>query len=40
MDIVPAYPAPEFKDIMKWANSEPMSIKDLKGKVVLLDCWT
>src|SRR5919205_838656 len=40
MDIVPAYPAPEFKDIVKWANSEPMSIKDLKGKVVLLDCLT
>src|SRR5918912_718090 len=40
MDIVPAYPAPEFKDIVKWANSEPMSIKDLRRKVVLLDCWT
>ena len=40
MDIVPAYPAPEFKDIIKWANSEPISIKSLKGKVVLLDCWT
>ena len=23
-----------------WINSEPISIKDLKGKVVLLDCWT
>jgi thiol-disulfide isomerase/thioredoxin len=40
MDIVPAYPAPDFKNIVKWENSEPISIKDLKGKVVLLDCWT
>jgi thiol-disulfide isomerase/thioredoxin len=40
MDIVPAVPAPEFKDIRVWANSKPLSIKDLKGGVVLLDCWT
>lgn len=40
MDIVPAYPAPDFKNIVKWENSEPISIKDLKDKVVLLDCWT
>jgi thiol-disulfide isomerase/thioredoxin len=40
MDIVPAVPAPEFKDIRVWANSKPLSIKDLKGRVVLLDCWT
>ncbi len=40
MDIIPATPAPEFKDITGWANSKPLSIKDLKGKVVVLDCWT
>lgn len=40
MDIVPAVPAPEFKGIKVWANSKPLSIKDLKGRVVLLDCWT
>jgi thiol-disulfide isomerase/thioredoxin len=40
MDIVPAIPAPEFKDISIWANSEPLSIRGLKGKVILLDCWT
>src|ERR1044072_6678779 len=40
MDIIPATPAPEFKEITGWANSKPLSIKDLKGKVVLLDCWT
>jgi thiol-disulfide isomerase/thioredoxin len=40
MDIVPAYLAPEFKDIVEWANSQPLFIKDLRGKVLLLDCWT
>ncbi len=40
MDVIPATPAPEFKDITDWANSQPLSIKGLKGKVVVLDCWT
>ncbi len=40
MEIIPATPAPEFKSITGWANSEPLLIKGLKGKVVLLDCWT
>jgi len=40
MDIIPATPAPEFRDITGWANSDPLSIYGLKGKVVLLDCWT
>jgi thiol-disulfide isomerase/thioredoxin len=40
MDIIPASRAPEFKEITGWANSKPLSIKELKGKVVLLDCWT
>lgn len=40
MDIIPADPAPEFKEISGWANSQPLSIKGLKGKVILLDCWT
>lgn len=40
MEIIPATPAPQFRDISGWANSEPLSIKGLKGKVVLLDCWT
>jgi len=34
------YAAPDFKGITKWLNSEPLSIKDLKGKVVLVDFWT
>lgn len=40
MDLIPATPAPEFKEITEWANSQPLSIKGLKGKVVLIDCWT
>lgn len=40
MDIIPATPAPEFKEVTGWANSKPLSIKGLKGKVVVLDCWT
>jgi hypothetical protein len=33
--------APEFPDGMEWLNTErPLSIRQLKGKVVLLDFWT
>ncbi len=33
--------APDFHDGLEWLNTEqPLSIKDLKGKVVLLDFWT
>lgn len=33
---------PEFTqaDPMAWINSKPLSVKDLRGKVVLLDVWT
>ena len=40
MELIPAIPAHELRDITGWANSESLSIKALKGKVVLLDCWT
>jgi thiol-disulfide isomerase/thioredoxin len=40
MDLIPATPAPEFKEITGWANTDPLSIKGMKGKVVVLDCWT
>lgn len=40
MIVIPASPSPEFVGIDKWYNSEPISIKGLKGKVILLDCWT
>ena len=32
--------APDFVGITNWINSEPLSIKDLWGKVVLVDVWT
>jgi hypothetical protein len=33
-------PAPEFKGIDEWINSEPLSLSDLNGKVVVLHFWT
>ncbi len=34
-------PAPDFVGISKWLNTDkPISIKDLRGKVVLVDFWT
>jgi thiol-disulfide isomerase/thioredoxin len=32
--------APEFTGIEKWLNSEPLTVQQLKGKVVLVDFWT
>jgi thiol-disulfide isomerase/thioredoxin len=32
--------APEFAGISNWFNSKPLSIADLRGKVVLVDFWT
>ena len=33
--------APEFPSGLSWLNSDkPLSIKGLRGKVVLLDFWT
>ncbi|WP_115708015.1 cytochrome c biogenesis protein DipZ [Legionella sainthelensi] len=34
------YPAPSIEGIDAWINSPPLHIKDLKGKVVLVDFWT
>jgi thiol-disulfide isomerase/thioredoxin len=33
-------PAPEFTGIDTWLNSDPLTIKQLHGKVVLVDFWT
>ena len=33
-------PAPEISTTGEWLNSAPLSSKDLKGKVVLVDFWT
>src|SRR5581483_3647683 len=37
------YPAPDFVGVTKWLNlpgQQSLSIKDLRGKVVLIDFWT
>ena len=33
-------PAPEFRDVTTWLNSGPLTLSELRGKVVLLDFWT
>ncbi len=32
--------APEFPQNLKWINSEPLTIAELRGKAVLIDFWT
>ncbi len=32
--------APEFAGLKDWINSKPLTLKQLKGKVVLVDFWT
>ena len=32
--------APEFTGIQQWLNSEPLTMRQLRGKVVLVDFWT
>lgn len=34
------YRAPEIEGITKWINSNPLTLAELKGKVVLIDFWT
>ncbi len=34
------YAAPEFAEIERWLNSPPLTMKELQGKVVLVDFWT
>ena len=34
------YPAPDFVGIDAWFNSEPLSVRELRGDVVLVDFWT
>ncbi|MET3495495.1 thioredoxin family protein [Variovorax boronicumulans] len=35
-----AQKAPEFQNIDKWLNSQPLKLEELRGKVVLVDFWT
>ena len=32
--------APEFPDNLDWVNSPPLTLRQLRGKIVLLDFWT
>ena len=32
--------APEFTGINHWLNSDPLTMQQLRGKVVLVDFWT
>jgi cytochrome c biogenesis protein CcdA/thiol-disulfide isomerase/thioredoxin len=34
------YQAPDIEGIETWLNSNPLPLKDLKGKVILIDFWT
>ncbi len=36
----PAVAAPEFTGIDTWLNSAPLTMQQLRGKVVLVDFWT
>ena len=36
----PTDPAPEFRDVTSWINTEPFTLADQRGKVVLIDFWT
>src|SRR5262245_50811510 len=31
--------APDFPDHQKWLNSKPLTLQQLRGKVVLVDFW-
>src|SRR5271154_1195531 len=33
-------PAPDFANISQWLNSNPLTMAELRGKVVLVDFWT
>jgi cytochrome c biogenesis protein CcdA/thiol-disulfide isomerase/thioredoxin len=37
---VQSVPAPQFVGLTNWINSSPLTLKQLKGKVVLVDFWT
>jgi thiol-disulfide isomerase/thioredoxin len=36
----PPQPAPELRGIDNWINSRPLTLEELRGKVVLMDFWT
>jgi thiol-disulfide isomerase/thioredoxin len=40
MNLIPAYPAPDFMEIARWSDGLKHTIKEYKGKTILLDFWT
>ncbi len=40
MELPNITPAPKFAGLTNWINSTPLTIGELKGKVVLIDFWT
>lgn len=39
-NVSPPVDAPELTGIQEWINSDPLTLEELKGKVVLIDFWT
>jgi cytochrome c biogenesis protein CcdA/thiol-disulfide isomerase/thioredoxin len=40
LNVQPPTPAPELQSLTNWTNSPPLTLAQLKGKVVLVDFWT
>ncbi len=40
MNVKSPKPAPELAGLQEWMNSNPLTLEQLKGKVVLVDFWT
>jgi cytochrome c biogenesis protein CcdA/thiol-disulfide isomerase/thioredoxin len=40
MNVRTPVPAPEIRGIEAWINSDPLTLEQLKGKVVVIDFWT
>jgi hypothetical protein len=38
--VAPGRPAPELASGAQWINSEPLTMRALRGRVVLVDFWT
>ena len=36
----PTTTAPGFRNVTSWINTEPFTLEDMRGKVVLIDFWT